>query len=198
MRDLLLTVSGPTSHIAFTRNVFRAIAAKSGTHGAANDSTLPYANASLHDGAILNTDNPRSANSLQPGAGSSKFSADPNCLPPAEEMEGLIHEYFSNTALLFPYVDQQEFLRTYNHIKELNFRGRVRRTWLGLLNMVLAMAVTGREARRENRPITAFKADTFHCRAQKLCNDQMLRGTTLETGITTLILPNLDRALTCY
>jgi hypothetical protein len=41
--------------------------------------------------------------------------------------------------LLFPYIYPPVFLETYHQMVQENFTG-VRRTWLGLLNMILAMS----------------------------------------------------------
>ncbi|PTD04758.1 hypothetical protein FCULG_00000093, partial [Fusarium culmorum] len=60
------------------------------------------------------------------------------------------------------------------------FRTDVRRTWLGLLNMILAMA-TCTSCWEDSGSETHFEeSDIFYRRAQELCQTQMFRGTTLE------------------
>jgi hypothetical protein len=60
---------------------------------------------------------------------------------------------------------------------------KVRRTWLGLLNMVLAMssmtAVTG----GAKADVRIAESDIFYERGLGLCGNEILRGTTLEVGM---------------
>jgi hypothetical protein len=105
-----------------------------------------------------------------------------NLLPPDEVMKRLISAYFANTGLLFPYIHEQEFLDTYQRFQASGFRTDVRRTWLGLLNMILAMA-TCTSCWEDSGSETHFEeSDIFYRRAQELCQTQMFRGTTLEIG----------------
>lgn len=105
-----------------------------------------------------------------------------NLLPPDEVMKRLISAYFANTGLLFPFIHQQEFLDTYVRFQASGFRTDVRRTWLGLLNMILAMA-TCTSCWEDSGSETHFEeSDIFYRRAQELCQTQMFRGTTLEIG----------------
>lgn len=102
-------------------------------------------------------------------------------LPPQSETLALIQRYFSNTGLLFPYIYPPVFLETYHQMAQENFM-KVRRTWLGLLNMVLAMssitAIPG-GAKADTR---IAESDVFYQRGLGLCGSEILRGTTLEVG----------------
>jgi hypothetical protein len=104
-----------------------------------------------------------------------------NVLPPDHETEELIRQYFSNTGALFPYIHQASFMDTYNYLKQNNFRTPVRRTYLGLLNMVLAMAAWSESGRRTVTS-SGYGSDLFFQRAQELCKKQIMRGASLETG----------------
>ncbi|KAF4335206.1 hypothetical protein FBEOM_10950 [Fusarium beomiforme] len=115
------------------------------------------------------------------GISNEPHKSEANVLPPDEVMQRLIRAYFDNTGLLFPYIHEQDFLDTYQRFRASGFKGDVRRTWLGLLNMILAMATctscwedSGSEAHFE-------ESDVYYRRAQDLCQTQMFRGTTLET-----------------
>jgi hypothetical protein len=55
-------------------------------------------------------------------------------LPPVPEIERHISHFFSNTGLLFPFVHEPSFRETFNTFKTT---GKVRRSWLGLLNIVM-------------------------------------------------------------
>lgn len=102
-------------------------------------------------------------------------------LPPASEIESLMEQYFNNTGLLFPYIHKTSFYETYEKLKQ-SPRHKVRRTWLGLLNMVLAMATYSLGRNSDQGTEYSAHSDEFFARAQSLCQNQMLRGTTLETG----------------
>ena len=103
------------------------------------------------------------------------------CLPPRAEAIQLIKRYFSNTGLLFPYIHETTFTETYEAMESTNFE-QVRRTWLGLLNMVLALARsttidTGMDAQQRTA-----QSEMYYQRAHGLCGKQMVRGSSLEVG----------------
>ncbi|KAI0410908.1 fungal-specific transcription factor domain-containing protein [Xylaria grammica] len=56
-------------------------------------------------------------------------------------MSSMIQAYFAKTGHSPPFIHEESFLRSYHKMKMSNF-GKVRRTWLGLLNIVFAMATT--------------------------------------------------------
>jgi hypothetical protein len=105
-----------------------------------------------------------------------------NLLPPHAETVELIRAYFSNTGLLFPFIHEENFLATYEEMRSQNFRAKLPRTWLGLLNMILAMAVCTSGWADDAPKYRAEESDVYYRRARELCKTQMLRGTTLETG----------------
>lgn len=103
-------------------------------------------------------------------------------LPPDDELDALVARFFVDTGLLFPFVHGPSFLETYHRVKATQFR-KFRRSWLGLLNAILAMAtVTSASGTRLEAADRAAKAEVFYMRAKALCLDQMLNGATLETG----------------
>lgn len=59
---------------------------------------------------------------------------------------------------------------------------RVRRTWLGLLNMVLAMATIAAIPGSASADARIKESDVFYQRGVGLCGSEILRGTTLEVG----------------
>lgn len=105
-----------------------------------------------------------------------------NVLPPDHETQRLLRCYFSNTGLLFPFIHEQSFFETYDRVRSDNFRKDVRRTWLGLLNMVLAMAVCTASWADESASEQFQQSEIYFRRGQELCKSQILRGTTLEMG----------------
>lgn len=102
-------------------------------------------------------------------------------LPPNEEMDGLVSHFFVDTGALFPFVHAPSFIETYNRVKGNNFR-KFRRSWLGLLNSILAMATVTSASLSATATERAAKAEVFYTRAKALCLDQMLDCASLETG----------------
>ncbi|XEV02970.1 hypothetical protein FSHL1_008257 [Fusarium sambucinum] len=168
---------GPSSNIAFMRHILRAVDKRKQL---INDQS-PVTSVSEHstyEGGLVSSSNKQNTASL--GGSDDISKVDANRLPPDHEMQRLINAYFTNTGILFPYIHEQEFLDIYHQFRASGFRSNVSRTWLGLLNMILAMATctscwedTGSESHFE-------QSDVFYRRAQELCQAQMLRGTTLE------------------
>lgn len=130
---------------------------------------------------MINVSRPISSSSAKGRAGETSSAVETNVLPPDHETRKLIQSYFSNTGLLFPFIHQESFLETYEHMRQQNFRINVRRTWLGLLNMILAMAICTGWA-EDGTEYQNEQSDVYYRRATELCKTQMLRGTTLETG----------------
>lgn len=102
-------------------------------------------------------------------------------LPQESETLSLIKQYFTNTGLLFPYIHPPTFLQTYEEMVTDDFK-RVRRTWLGLLNMILAMVKITASPSGAPASTRIADSDVFYQRSLGLCRDEILRGTTLEVG----------------
>ena len=91
----------------------------------------------------------------------------------------LIDRYFSDTGMLFPYLHEETFRNAYRLMRQ---NVPISRTWLGVLNMVLAMAVhtstdTVADAKQRN-----IKSDQFYIRACRLCDDQVINAASVEMG----------------
>ncbi|KAJ5655508.1 hypothetical protein N7507_007458 [Penicillium longicatenatum] len=100
-------------------------------------------------------------------------------LPSQSETLALINLYFSETGLLYPYIFPQTFLATYHRMARENFTG-VRKSWLGLLNMILAMATITAESNGASADTRIAESDVFYQRGLGLCGSELWRGTTLE------------------
>ncbi|RKK75257.1 hypothetical protein BFJ69_g7847 [Fusarium oxysporum] len=172
---------GPSSNIAFMRHIFRAMSKKA-TLADGNPSPQSSSNIGLYQANMVNASRPVSANSTPDIAEYSLGEEQTNILPP--ETERLIQSYFSNTGLLFPYIHKETFLETYEKVKSQGFRITVQRTWLGLLNMILAMAASTTDYTEDAVEHRAEQSDVYYRRARQLCKTQMFRGSTLETGKT--------------
>ncbi|EWY99894.1 hypothetical protein FOYG_03823 [Fusarium oxysporum NRRL 32931] len=104
---------GEASNINFTQLLLRAIAAVHHSPGAPLSGRL--------------SDTTRLTTSL------------PTALPSVEEMDTLLDLYFDTAGIVFPFIHEETMRSTYNECR-LNGFTRARRTWLGTLNMVFAMA----------------------------------------------------------
>lgn len=102
-------------------------------------------------------------------------------LPPEAELEHQLKVYFDSTGLLFPFIHPPSFLDTYQQVKSSGFT-TVRRTWLGLLNMILAMVAIVNYDEHGSAVQRISKSEVFYDRAVSLSKTQMLRGTNIEIG----------------
>lgn len=131
---------------------------------------------------MVTASRPISPSNHRPNGREDRQTIQTNVLPPDHETQRLLRCYFSNTGMLFPFIDKQSFLETYDRVRLENFRKDVRRTWLGLLNMILAMAVCTASCPDEGASDQFQQSEIYFRRAQELCKSQILRGTTLEIG----------------
>jgi hypothetical protein len=171
------------------RHIVRAVAHK--LDAQQNGATAPIRGESWYDTEVFSARKPQSP--ATPAEQQNRWGRElaVNILPPHNETETLLKSYFSNTGLLFPYIHEQTFFETYYDLKRQGFSTNVRRTWLGLLNMMLAMARCTTGPIGEGKDICSTPSDIFYRRAKELCKTQMLRGTTLETGMFLVYCLNL-------
>lgn len=102
-------------------------------------------------------------------------------LPPGEETLALIQHFFASTGVLFPYIHENSFLNTYFQMRATTFH-TVKRSWLGLLNIILAMATSTSSTSNLCATERTEASDIFFCRARALCDKQIRHGTSLEVG----------------
>lgn len=157
---------GPSSNIAFLRHLSSAIV---------QPGYFPSPGAA--EGGFVNASRPSSP--LHQIGQDKRLKVNTFALPPQANTLELIERYFSNTGLLFPYIYPPVFLDTYHQMAREKF-SRVRRTWLGLLNMVLAMATITAIPGSASANARIEESDVFYQRGLGLCGSEILRGTTLE------------------
>ena len=102
-------------------------------------------------------------------------------LPSEDRTWSLIRQYFHKTGQLLPYIHEASFCETYFQMKRENFT-KVRRTWLGLLNIVMAIAASlstdgGMPAEQRIQ-----ESDVYYQRANGLCDKDSKRNASLEMG----------------
>lgn len=109
-------------------------------------------------------------------------------LPSESRTWTLIRRYFLKTGQLLPFIHEQAFCETYFEMKRNNFT-RIRRTWLGLLNIIMAIA-TSLAIDDDDEDIPAQKrieeSDIYYQRANGLCGREAVRSASLEMGMCLL------------
>ncbi|KAF2453197.1 fungal-specific transcription factor domain-containing protein [Lineolata rhizophorae] len=173
---------GPSSNISFLRHIRRAVERARKTDAPWAPQT-PQATQHL-DGAIIRSMPPPSspiAHSKSESISSNQGQLNLYALPPDTHIRALLQSYFNNTGFLFPYLHKETFLQTFEQTRGQNPKS-IRKTWLGLLNVVLALATTTKvqlqpEMKAQQR---MEESEVFYHRAFGLCQSQMLRGTSVE------------------
>lgn len=179
------STKGPSSNISLTRHISRAVARFS--HVA--EST--FAPENFEDsgfqlsGGVVSMSQPSSPSARdmtrQSKKGLDSGHINIHALPSEKKARQLLAQYFSDTGLLFPYLHKETFMKTYDEMQKKNIM-RVRRTWLGLLNIVMALATSVAVESGMNAEQRSFESETYYQRAVGLCKEQIMRGTSLEVG----------------
>lgn len=173
---------GPTSNIAFTRQVVRTTTVILEHAAAIGNSVSPEATAlkshvvhmdrPASPARILNVYNPN--NAIREGT-------EPFILPPGDTMLQLVNLYFRTTGALYPFIDRNGFMK---NLRQLVASGilSVRRSWLGLLNMVFAITKSANSGLglAFTPEESATKSDVFFQRAMIISDRQIRHGTSLE------------------
>lgn len=171
-------ILGPSSNIALLRHISQAIA-RGSTHGARSLSVL---SPNHTGGGMLNVSRSRPS----PDESGGKMQASKNginvfALPSEERTWSLIQAYFEKTGQLLPFIHEASFCETYFRMREDNFK-RVRRTWLGLLNVVLAIATSLHTESDLPAGKRIQESDIYFQRANGLCDKDSKRNASLEMG----------------
>lgn len=171
---------GPSSNIAFLRNISRAVARLTNDSQPWKPSPVER-NSVGYTGGFINASRPVSPAPTHHDQAHDKVNI--YALPSDSVARQLLAWYFSNTGVLFPYLHEQSFMSTFEQVSKDKFKG-VRRTWLALLNIVFAhAAVHARDATTTPASMDstgAFKADAesemYFKRALGLFNEKAASG----------------------
>ncbi|KAK7510071.1 fungal-specific transcription factor domain-containing protein [Phyllosticta citriasiana] len=151
---------GPSSNIAFSRHLRPALARLSRCAISGDPA----------GGSLLRSSRPPSPSSDQHG-----FE---RVSPQSDELR-LIDDFFSNTALIFPFIHERSFRQRYHEMKTDQSKP-VQKSWLALFNMVLAIAIS--VSRTDISAVDRQReSDAFYRRALHLSRGQMMRCSSLET-----------------
>lgn len=113
---------------------------------------------------------------------------DPLAIPPEAEATRLIDVYFSETGLLFPFIQENYFRASYNDAKSKRFIG-VRRSYLCLLQSMLAMAAHIDDTRGLQ------EAEKYYRRAFALQIRSDPKLANLETGVCIELVRGIVRLM---
>lgn len=165
---------GESSNIQFTRLLLRAIAVvrKSPPSVQAvveNEYTL--VEKSL---ATFSQESPSPVENFTTGS-----HASLKILPSTEDMDSMLDIFFRSTGLLFPFIHQATMRETYNKCVASGFT-RVRRTWLGTLNMIFAMASISGQTHATSAKESLESSTLFYERATGLCGEVSKHVISLE------------------
>lgn len=182
VRKMTELALGPSSNIAFLRHISRAIA-----RGNARTPGVPsLSSPSRLSGGMLNVSRSRPSNDLRSRMQApSKNEVNILDLPSEDRTWNLIQIYFEKTGQLLPFIHEASFCETYFRMRADNFK-RVRRTWLGLLNIVLAIATSLHTEGDLPTGRRIEESDVYFQRANGLCDRDSKRNATLEMGINAI------------
>lgn len=162
---------GESSNIHFTQLLLRAIAA---VHRA-----TPALPSMMDKDVTLEEKTTADFSQGQPNKGSATPDPSLTALPSTEEMDILLDVYFNTAGVVFPFIHEQTMRETFLECKRNGFT-RARRTWLGTLNMIFAMASSFDRDRVASAQERSAKSNVFYKRATGLCGELSKRVISLE------------------
>ncbi|KAH8651269.1 C6 transcription factor [Xylariales sp. PMI_506] len=166
---------GESSNIQFTQLLLQGIAAVHRSSPAApsalgRDSAL---------GESIVASIPQSQSYPVLLASTSPLDSSPTALPPIEEMDNLLDIYFDSAGAVFPFIHEETMRNTYAEFR-LNGFTRARRTWLGTLNMMFAIASSFDKDHHASAKKRFERSNVFYKRALELCGELAKRVISLE------------------
>ncbi|KAG9250772.1 fungal-specific transcription factor domain-containing protein [Emericellopsis atlantica] len=166
---------GGSSNINFTRLLLKTVNqvrknARQGPDGVDRTSEVDERNMAKASASYAK------AVAASPDSGSISTTA----LPSTQEMDVMLDIYFDTAGVVFPFIHEESFRKTYN---ECNASGwtRVRRTWLGTLNMIFAMASNFDRDSIPSARQRQERSTIFYKRATELCGELAKQVISLET-----------------
>lgn len=135
-------------------------------------------------GGMVSITRPRAPNTHQVAttmASPASTRVNVYALPPDYRAWSLIEQYFQKTGQLLPFIHEASFCETYVQMRREGFT-KVSRTWLGLLNIVLAISAS-LSSKDDISPAERIQeSDIYYQRANGLCDRDSKRSASLEMG----------------
>lgn len=116
--------------------------------------------------------------------GQRKINVEPFALPSHAEADSLLRLYFSTVNLMIPCIHEHSFRDTYMKIQSVG-PGGLRRSWLGVLNLMFAIATNVMAATSPTYE-RATRSNTYFERAVELVRSDILGPISLEMGMVHL------------
>ncbi|KAF2168893.1 hypothetical protein M409DRAFT_20907 [Zasmidium cellare ATCC 36951] len=170
---------GPSSNIFFLRAIGQVMLQASNftlSSASANQDSLapsrrvsiPSAAACVHRSSTAHAENPSDA------------------LTSIDE-DKIIDSFFTNTGYLFPYIHEGRFRSKLDSLRGYPSRQRPR-SWLGLLNIILAIAISADRSNGLDALQRSKKSQVYAQRALFHCKNRMMQGVNIETAHFLLLL----------
>ncbi|KAK9233844.1 fungal-specific transcription factor domain-containing protein [Lipomyces kononenkoae] len=177
---------GPSSNIAFMRYISRAMAMAN-----SDCESFPAISPPIQrPGGMVCVTRSRAPSIRQvvtTGATPAPTRVNIYALPPEGRTQSLIEQYFQKTGQLLPFIHEASFCEIYIRMRREGFN-KVSRTWLGLLNIVLAISAS-LSAKDDVTPEERIQeSDVYYQRANGLCDRDSKRSASLEMVQYLLIL----------
>lgn len=172
---------GESSNINFTQQLLRAVATVHQGGFPANEAPAP-AFGTTHSQPyhpLVSSSSSSSSILLSSSSSTSPVDTLPTALPSVDEMDSLLTIFFDTAGSVFPFIHEPTLRDTYNECRRNGFT-RARRTWLGTLNMMFAMAANFDRERTPSARKRYERANVFYKRANELCGDLSRRVISLE------------------
>ncbi|KAK1985290.1 fungal-specific transcription factor domain-containing protein [Colletotrichum cereale] len=178
---------GPSSNIAFTRIIRRTLdhllrQTQRAQEGAT--SSTPSQTAKQH---ILAVSRSHSPTNDSPDWRKLDKPTEACRLPPEDEVTRLVRQYFGDTGFLFPYIHEESFWKTFAHYQSIGMRN-ARRSWLALLNMILAIATSTTSVATLGLGDRQAISEAHYRRAKFLSRTEAMAGANLETVQAMLLM----------
>ena len=122
-------------------------------------------------------------------------AVEPLRLLPEQRAYDLMRLFFSDTGMMFPFIDEQHVLKAYTIFKDNRYSG-ITRSWLCLFNSIFAFATY--ISAKPDQPVSknAAESEVFFNRALALSKNESLRFADVETGKILIFFPVLIVKLT--
>lgn len=175
----VISLAGPSSNIILIRLISRMLERHSGAPDAWGVSIDPGENScawvnKLH---VPESDHDISANKPQKVA----EAFDEHAIPPDPVVQGLLNQFFSHMGVLWPILHKPTFVAEYSRLRTLGAR-HIRRSWLALFNIVLALATMTIVHDEASPDCRAAEAQVYYHRAITLCDRSTIVKSSLEIG----------------
>ncbi|KAK1996670.1 fungal-specific transcription factor domain-containing protein [Colletotrichum falcatum] len=178
---------GPSSNIAFTRIIRRTLDHLLRQTQQAQQGVASSSPAQSFKQNILAVSRPQSPidDSFDPRK--LEKSSEACRLPPEDEVTRLVRQYFGDTGVLFPYIHEETFWKTFAYHRSIGMRN-ARPSWLALLNMVIALAHCTTSAANLGLGDRQAISEVYYRRAKSLFMTELMTVSSLEAVQAMLLM----------